>query len=141
MVFRSLYWNGASWDSSSYGHIVYSNLGVEYFGYEWDGAAWLLVEYCTANYNPFAGISEIENNSYISLYPNPINTETSLHISNYNGELLSLEMYDVQGKKVSEVKVNSEFTKIARGNLNSGIYFYKLIDDTKYIYTGKFIVE
>ena len=55
-----------------------------------------------------------------------------------NGEFI---MYDVFGREVKKLSiVNSPFS-IHRGNLPSGIYFFKVSADEKVIGTGKVIIE
>jgi len=59
----------------------------------------------------------------MSLYPNPANEKLYLKNSNYNNATILI--FDLQGKKVLDRKVDSESIDIS--NLNKGIYVIKLV--------------
>jgi hypothetical protein len=64
-----------------------------------------------------------ENSEAMSLYPNPANEKLYLKNSNYNNATILI--FDLQGKKVLDRKVDSESIDIS--NLNKGIYVIKLV--------------
>jgi hypothetical protein len=88
------------------------------------------------------GINELSLNNNISIFPNPFSTETTISINGQpqmnNGEFI---MYDVFGRVVKKFKPQTLNFKFERGNLSSGIYFYKVSADGKILGTGKVIVE
>ncbi|HCA43176.1 MAG TPA: hypothetical protein DEP28_07985 [Bacteroidetes bacterium] len=65
-------------------------------------------------------------------YPNPFNPETNISFSiNENNSYVSLQVYDVTGKMISEVtngiyQAGNYETKFNGKNLPSGVYFYRL---------------
>lgn len=64
-------------------------------------------------------------------YPNPFNGQTNISFSLNETEEITLEIYDLSGKKIYELlnKTLSEgkySIKFDSNNLSSGIYFYKL---------------
>lgn len=64
-------------------------------------------------------------------YPNPFNPTTNLEFGISELELVSLKVYDIQGKEimtlVNEVKPAGRYqVKFDGSNLGSGIYFYKI---------------
>ena len=93
------------------------------------------------------GVEEIfsdENN--ISIYPNPFSDEAVLTI-NPKCEMrnLKLIMYDVLGNIVLQSQISNlsrmSGTKISRGNLRNGIYFCRIVNDSKIISSGKIIIQ
>ncbi len=83
----------------------------------------------------------IEKNSLL-LYPNPFSTQTILTIQGtyHNPTLL---IYNLLGQEVRSIPIGtSKQVTIPRGNLPAGMYFYKLIEDTKEVIgIGKLLVE
>jgi hypothetical protein len=89
-----------------------------------------------------AGITEIKNNNYLLLSPNPFTTTTTLTLQGtcHNP---SLFIYNLLGQEVRSIPIgsNTQLT-INRDHLASGMYFYKLIDENKEVIgIGKMIVE
>ena len=60
------------------------------------------------------------------IYPNPTKGNFLNIVTN---EALTVEIYDILGKKVLESNVNSENQKIQIGTLNKGIYLLRLISE------------
>ena len=75
--------------------------------------------------------------------PNPFNSETTVTIQNTNGKIQNskLILYDVYGREVINLPISSSTIKLERGNLPSGIYFYKIMGDNISGVSGKIIVE
>jgi hypothetical protein len=77
-----------------------------------------------------------------SLYPNPFTTSTTLLIDAPAPDNYTLFIYDLLGNVVNTMKnITSEEIKIEKGNLNSGIYFYRLQSKKGYNSNGKFVIE
>ena len=85
-------------------------------------------------------------NSFV-LYPNPFTENFTLKISS---EIILkdavMKIYDVCGKEVKVVFINSNETTIDRGELQSGIYFYSIINNSdsyrdENVGKGKLIVQ
>ncbi|MFA6923365.1 MAG: T9SS type A sorting domain-containing protein [Bacteroidales bacterium] len=92
-------------------------------------------------YTP-TGLSEKSNQEVFNVYPNPFTTNFTLKISDAtilkNAEM---KIYDVCGKEVKSVSISSNETIIERGELQSGIYFYSIINNNEKITNGKLIVQ
>jgi hypothetical protein len=73
-----------------------------------------------------AGIGEQNFNEKINLYPNP--TKRLLHVE---GALNEVEIYDAQGKKVLEFKVDGNQSVIDLKNLEKGFYLIYFDKDPK----------
>ena len=78
------------------------------------------------------GISEIEHNTQISVYPNPAVNQISVTL-NKNAEMT---VYNIMGQAVMTVEGHAGANTIDISNLNSGIYFISAGNDTQ-----KFIVK
>lgn len=93
-----------------------------------------------------AGLSVNENNLQIKQtksFPNPFKNSFTIKID--NDETLSnatLTIYDLLGNKVDELtEINQNEILIERKNLNSGIYFYYIKENSNIISKGKIIAE
>ncbi|MBN8571012.1 MAG: T9SS type A sorting domain-containing protein [Ignavibacteria bacterium] len=65
-------------------------------------------------------------------YPNPFNPETTIKFDISKSGFISLKIYDISGKEVQNLfngvkEAGSYQLKFDGANLNSGVYFYKLI--------------
>ena len=78
-----------------------------------------------------------------SLYPNPFAVSATLFV-NSPAQLhnTDLEVYDVLGRQVMAMhNIRDKKINLNRGNLQTGIYFYRLIDNSNLLTNGKFIIE
>jgi len=90
------------------------------------------------------GISELQGgNELIRVYPNPFSNnatfELSTRVSLNNTKVI---IYDVLGK---EVKTLSDLTgykmNLERDDMQSGLYFFRLLNEGELITSGKFMIE
>jgi hypothetical protein len=72
------------------------------------------------------------------LYPNPMHEAAILHTPFQSGTLF---LYDCMGRKVMELIIESENSRIERGTLKTGIYYYKATGSDNLYSSGRFIVE
>jgi len=90
------------------------------------------------------GINNIDaTNNSLNIYPNPNNGQfkIELNLENYNNA--NLNVYDVYGKLVISESYNNikSINKMYNfNNLQSGIYFIKVISNDK-VYSEKFIIN
>ena len=86
--------------------------------------------------------STIQNTENVLVYPNPNNGSFSIA---YTFEQSGQEfiLYDLMGKEVIHaVLENNEGTKqLSNRNLNSGIYFYKILNGNKTLFSGKLVIN
>lgn len=78
----------------------------------------------------------------ISVFPNPFHTETIISIEEGNYNQLQLEVYDALGRSINVVY--SEDTKrivLSKGNLEAGVYWFRLLGDDEVVGTGKLVVQ
>ena len=96
------------------------------------------------NFCPGAtGINEINKTKSAVLYPNPMNSCTTLSISEgIDLRNLKLVITDVIGHVVkTQDNISNRKVVISRDNLNSGMYFYSLLQNNKSVVNGKLIVQ
>ena len=69
-----------------------------------------------------------ELNITISVFPNPINEKLILHILDFNFEILTYHLYDVQGKQIIKEEIRSQTTILDIGELPSSVYFIDFLN-------------
>jgi len=78
----------------------------------------------------------------VNFYPNPFSQTAKLEFENKNNETYQLQITDITGKLLQTQQSNRNIMIIEKGNMPSGMYFYKLQNAlTKESYNGKFVVE
>ncbi|EMY79938.1 secreted outer membrane protein [Psychroflexus gondwanensis ACAM 44] len=90
------------------------------------------------------GTEDVVFNSSMVVYPNPVrgNTFSISHQQAFDGQVLSLKLFDLQGRMVldQELTNSSRMTVNLNNSLSSGVYILKL-SDTKNSQTTKLIIE
>lgn len=79
----------------------------------------------------------------VSIYPNPFSQSATVQINGVNmGNTYVLKIFTIYGEEVRAdiVQAQNGFT-INRGNLVSGVYYYKLLNNNAVKTTGKLVVE
>ncbi len=146
-----------AFDFNSLSTINYPNLIGSACGYQ-DSSVSLSTRYCEIGLPNFiesyfnvdyscltsAGIKENNFVSTFSLFPNPFTTQATLTfqgIKNENNK--SLSVYNLLGQEVQNIFVGKDKEVIIhKNNLPRGMYFYKLMDDSKTVLgMGKMVVE
>ena len=74
------------------------------------------------------GINETELNSSLSLFPNPIEDNLTLQISDFNKEKLSYLLFDTEGKLLTNGQVIAKQTQINTASLPPATYFIKVLN-------------
>ena len=96
------------------------------------------IQYTLNPWTTEVGIDEPAFKENIRIYPNPFSNETTLELPDKE---LTFVLYNVLGKEVKRMdKIHSPKITIRRGDLPSGIYFYKIIDNSYTLNTGKLII-
>ena len=92
-----------------------------------------------------AGITSLENNLKAScnIFPNPFSETASFNISyklksNDNSKLF---IFDLFGQEIMQYKIFDNKTEISRGNISSGIYYYKVIINNEIVNIGKIAIK
>jgi hypothetical protein len=74
------------------------------------------------------GIKETALNISLTAFPNPTTEYLTLHISDYNNEKLFYQLYDIQGKLISDGQVTALQTQINTASLPSATYFINVLN-------------
>lgn len=86
---------------------------------------------------------EVEQNAErISVFPNPFQAETTISIEEGNYNTFKLEVYDALGRSMNVAY--SEGNKrliLSKGNLEAGVYWFRVLGDGKLVGAGKLIVQ
>jgi len=90
-----------------------------------------------------SGLVDTENAAYIKAFPNPATNVLYLVTNNLPEDSYSIEIFDQQGKLVSQRNINAEVSEwnlngIDISEINPGVYFVKAISE-KSVFTTKFI--
>jgi len=86
------------------------------------------------------GITETEQEKGMIVYPNPFSNSSTieLHTGLHDAELI---IYNLYGQKTMEINhISGNKITIEKGNLMSGIYFFKLTQENKEIATKKVVI-
>jgi len=76
--------------------------------------------------------------SGLSLYPNPVKTNLTIHFNNIAGQSKFFEVYDIQGKLMAASKTSEDIKNLNTEEYPSGIYIVKVRTE-KSNYIARFI--
>ena len=86
------------------------------------------------------GIKETQLNISLLVFPNPTANNLTLQISDYNNEKLSYQLYDMQGKLLSNGQVTAQQTQINTSSLPPATYFINVVNhENKQVQSFKII--
>ena len=83
------------------------------------------------------GINETSINLEMKVYPNPTTNYLTLKVEKTEG--LTFQLYDLQGKVITNKKVNSATTTVAMENLPTATYFLNVVKNNQIVKTFKII--
>ena len=91
------------------------------------------------------GVHEWANKLQVSVYPNPFSTTATITVKTpgLNSGILSLKVYDMLGKELRTVRPENgaPVFRVDRNKLESGIYFFRILEGSEVIGAGKLCVE
>ncbi len=85
------------------------------------------------------GVNETSINLELSVYPNPTTDYLTLKVEKTEG--LTFQLYDLQGKVITNKKVNSATTTVAMENLPTATYFLNVVKNNQIVKTFKVIKQ
>ena len=86
------------------------------------------------------GVTEIQNEDAIIIYPNPVSESITISINTRQNFSAQIILYNTLGEKIIQQKITSPKTEINLSNLPSGIYFLE-VSTTKEIFRRKIIKQ
>lgn len=84
------------------------------------------------NYTTALGIDDIASDADFNIYPNPTYNSATIDLTQFNGNEVTIELYDAlgrQSKNITNIKTDTYI--LQRDNLQSGIYFMNVLVDGK----------
>jgi len=73
------------------------------------------------------GINETTLSISVVVFPNPTTDEVTLQMSNYNNEKLSYQLFDLQGRLLSNYPIEAQQTQIKMNSLPVATYFLNVV--------------
>ena len=96
---------------------------------------------CNYTVAPMVGIHEIANDADFNIYPNPTYNSATIDLSSFNGNAVTITLYDALGRQVKNIKNIKDYQyNLTRDNLVNGIYFMNITVNGK-VYSKKIIFE
>lgn len=88
-------------------------------------------------------VNENQIYSKLEVYPNPASSILNIHFSQSNNENYLIEIFDILGKKVKEIKLPKGQTKaeVNVENWKKGLYLIKVSNEKKYYEIRKIIIQ
>jgi hypothetical protein len=87
------------------------------------------------------GIAEHFTSSDISVYPNPADNAAIIDLTAFQGQEVSIDMFDVLGQKVRSVSgIKASDFVLTRDHLHTGLYFINVISDGK-VFSKKIVFQ
>jgi hypothetical protein len=93
-----------------------------------------------AIFKDHTGVEESVLNQMVDLYPNPTNSYIDLRFDEAQLQVKECRLYDIYGKLLKVVLVNSDITRIDVSDIANGVYFVR-IDSERGTITKKFVKE
>lgn len=86
------------------------------------------------------GLTELEQNKFLPIYPNPFSSNTTIHVNHSNNEV-QLHLTDMLGKKWDiPYKIEENKLTLERDNLPTGMYSFEIFENAILLGRGKVIV-
>lgn len=82
---------------------------------------------------------EITTNISLAIFPNPTIENLTLHVQDFNGEKLIYQLFDMQGKLLTNNQITSNQTEINLNNFPPSTYFINVLQENKKIQFFKII--
>lgn len=64
-----------------------------------------------------------------------------VEFSGFSIDNLRMELYDAEGRVVRKANISGQRTEIQRGDLQSGLYIYRLLENNQPLGHGKLIIN
>jgi hypothetical protein len=85
------------------------------------------------------GVDEQLSNISLMAYPNPTSGYLTLELLDYSNEKIEYQLIDIEGKVILSKLLNDSQTQVDLNIYSKGIYFIKVIKESKEIRTFKII--
>jgi hypothetical protein len=86
------------------------------------------------------GIKETELNISLTAFPNPTTANLTMQIRDYNNKKLSYQLFDMQGKQLSNGQITEQQTQINMNSFPTATYFINVVNqENKQVQSFKII--
>jgi hypothetical protein len=88
------------------------------------------------------GLTELKFDKQINIFPNPVSDRITIEIEIENESLLPLNfsLFDLNGREITKLDINSKNHHLNLSDLKNGLYFYRLFNSlNKPVLNGKLI--
>lgn len=92
-------------------------------------------------YNTVGLDNPVQSTTEVSLFPDPVNSTSTLLLKNMPGKGFNLDIFDLMGKKIKSINISDNRVLINRNDFDPGIYFYRVTVTPSEVFLGKFIVK
>ena len=92
-----------------------------------------------ANYTPIISSTTHLKSSIVDIYPNP--AKNCFNIINYNANINSINIFNIDGKEVFNTKVNENQTRVNISSLETGLYIVNIKSDNNSVKRKKLIIS
>ena len=76
-----------------------------------------------------------------SAYPNPANEKLSISLDQATTSKLYVELFSITGELIESVPVSGREATFNTSNLENGIYFYRVLENSKPVFSARAIVK
>ena len=76
------------------------------------------------------GVKETVMDISLSVFPNPTTEYLTLQINDFNNEQLSYQLFDMQGRRLSNAQIIAQQTQIDMNSLPSATYVVNILNQT-----------
>lgn len=86
------------------------------------------------------GFDQINANKLVSVYPNPCSNEINFEVGNLENS--TVKIFDMMGKLMEIIELNSSINPVDLTNFSNGMYFYQITNsESTLVESGKFKVS
>lgn len=87
---------------------------------------------CNYTATPALGLDDIAADADFNIYPNPTHNSATIDLTQFNGNEVTIELYDALGRQSKNIKnIKTDNYILQRDNLPNGIYFMNVVVDGK----------
>jgi len=76
----------------------------------------------------------------VNVYPNPGSSYFNVPLGTNRSDL-TLQLFDAQGRRLQDTRLNSNVTTKNTGQYPGGLYFYQILSEGNVVYNGKWVKE
>lgn len=86
------------------------------------------------------GITNVDYDNTVSIYPNPFDTESVLYFEKEQKNT-TIKIVDLLGKEIQTINFTGKQLTISKGEMRAGMYCLQIIDENKKVINKKIIIQ